>query len=199
MEAAAAAAPKLLPMPCRERARQRTFCTPRAWVIRQPMSYPATTPLRNRSPSAPSLSATASAAGTIAQPGCMPALSWESSVSSEWAIIAIAKAAWIAVVTTGDPATCASGAPPCCAANCFGEPARLEAGAADDRPQRIENVMFGFLDHRGGKFCLPALGNIGAEPADDIPGYLFYLRHFHPLTLSPFLGQGIIRKLCYAL
>ncbi len=77
----------------------------------------------------------------------------------------------------------------------FRKPARLEAGAAEDRSQGIEDMVFGFFNHRFGKLCLPAFGDIGAEPADDFPGCHFFFFHFHPRAIPlPFPGQEVSGK-----
>ena len=63
-------------------------------------------------PERPCRSPTAKAAGTTAQPGWNRPARWESSVSSAWAAIPLARAALIAVVRISVPQTVASGVPP---------------------------------------------------------------------------------------
>jgi hypothetical protein len=60
----------------------------------------------------PVCSAIARAAGTTAQPGCVPDAAWESSVSSAWAEVPLASAASVAEVSSELPTTCATGGPP---------------------------------------------------------------------------------------
>ena len=57
-------------------------------------------------------SPTANAAGTTAQPGWNRPSRWESSVSSAWAAMPLANAAFVAVVRMLVPQTVASGVPP---------------------------------------------------------------------------------------
>ncbi len=76
------------------------------------MSYPSATARRNRGPSMPHFSPTASADGTTEQPGCDCDGGCVSSVSSECASIPFASAASIGPQTTADPATVATFSPP---------------------------------------------------------------------------------------
>jgi hypothetical protein len=82
-------------------------------TTRGPTSYPSATARSRRSPSQPSSSAVASAAGTTAQPGCERDALCESSVSSEWAIMPLTSAASGALQVSVDAITVARPPPAC--------------------------------------------------------------------------------------
>src|SRR5690349_7972576 len=111
--AAAAADPKVPDSACVLRWLSTMYCSfPSVAVNRVPTSYPSATARRNRCPSLPHFSPTASAAGTTEQPGCDCDGGCVSSVSSECASMPLASAASIGPQTTVLPATAETRSPP---------------------------------------------------------------------------------------